>query len=161
MKDLITVSVQTEIIRCEECEYPADDMHELVDHMHWSHPLEDYENDDYIKCSYCREEFHIKSELMMHIQNQHPEKVKQCVFFIEGKCTFGNECWFSHDQSKPLEEFKCAICESKFTSKFDLMHHRKKEHGRKVPKCKNEKNGCCQFGPKFCWFIHTEDKGKK
>ena len=80
------------------------------------------------------------------------------MFFIEGKCTFGDECWFSHDQSKPLEEFKCAICESKFTSKFDLMHHRKKEHGRKVPKCKNEKNGCCQIGPKFCWFIHTEDE---
>ena len=39
-KDLMNISVQTEIIRCEECEFPAEDMHDLVNHMHGAHPLE-------------------------------------------------------------------------------------------------------------------------
>ena len=38
-KIVLTVSAQTEVIRCEEGEYPAEDMHDLVDHMHGSHPL--------------------------------------------------------------------------------------------------------------------------
>ena len=32
-----SVTVQTEIIRCEECEFPADDMNDLVYHMYESH----------------------------------------------------------------------------------------------------------------------------
>ena len=33
-----SVVVQTEIIRCEECEFPAEDVHDLVNHMHEIHP---------------------------------------------------------------------------------------------------------------------------
>jgi hypothetical protein len=62
----------------------------------------------------------------------------------------------SHDQSRPLEEFKCALCVSKFTSKFDLMSHERKNMGKKSHNVKNERNGFCQYGPKFCWFIHTD-----
>ena len=153
-KSIVTVSVQTEIIRCEECEYPADDMHDLVDHMHGSHPLESYQ--DGMTCNHCGEELQTKSDLMMHIQKEHSEKVKVCDYFIEGMCTFGDLCWFSHDESKLLKEIKCIICDCNFGSKSLLMKHRKKEHRRKVPQCKNETNGCCQYGSTFCWFIHSD-----
>ena len=36
------------------------------------------------------------------------------------------------------------------------MKHRKKEQRKKVPKCKNETNGCCQYGSTFCWSIHSD-----
>ena len=123
-KSIVTVSVQTEIIRCEECEYPADDMHDLVDHMHGSHPLESYQ--DGMTCNHRGEELQTKSDLMMHIQKEHSEKVKVCDYFIEGMCTFGDLCWFSHDESKLLKEFKCIICDCNFGSKSLLMKHRKK-----------------------------------
>ena len=48
------VTVQDEIIRCEECEFPAEDIHELVDHMYGSHPLE---SESEIECYHCGESF--------------------------------------------------------------------------------------------------------
>ena len=60
-KDLMNISVQTEIIRCEECELPAEDMHDLVDHMHGAHPLEN----DGIKCHDCWKEFQVQSDLVI------------------------------------------------------------------------------------------------
>ena len=148
-KEHINTSVQTEIIRCEECEYPADDMHELVDHMHGAHPLD---NDDCIKCDSCWKEFRVQSDLVVHIQNEHSDKVKLCSHFLEGRCIFADSCWFLHDESQQVQlDFKCIYCDSTFNSKSDLMSHRKREHPGKIKECKNEMNGSCQHGPKFCW----------
>ena len=83
-KDLMNISVQTEIIRCEECELPAEDMHDLVDHMHGAHPLEN----DGIKCHDCWKEFQVQSDLVMHIQNEHNNEAKLCTHFIERRCFF-------------------------------------------------------------------------
>ena len=44
-----SVTVQTEVIRCEECEFPAEDIDELVDHMYGAHPLE---SNNEIECYY-------------------------------------------------------------------------------------------------------------
>ena len=46
-----SISVQTEIIRCEECEFPAESINDLVYHMYEFHPLEVNENT--IECNYC------------------------------------------------------------------------------------------------------------
>ena len=62
---------------------------------------------------------------MMHIQKEHSEKIKVCEYFIGGMCTFGEFCWFSHDESKFVKEFKCIICDCNFCSKSALMKHRK------------------------------------
>ena len=129
-------------------------MHDLVDHMHGSHPIDHYiEN---IKCNYCDNYFPAKSDLMDHIQKEHEDKVQVCIYFLEDRCTWGDSCWFSHDQEKKLSGFKCTICGHQFLSKSELMRHRKFEHNRKVKKCKNENNGDCPYGSKSCWFTHTD-----
>ena len=46
-----TTGAQTEIKRCEECEFPAESMNDLVYHMHEFHPLE--EREPKFKCKYC------------------------------------------------------------------------------------------------------------
>ena len=53
-----SVTVQTEIIRCEECEFPAEDMNDLVYHMYEFHPLED--NKCIFECNYCSDSLKIK-----------------------------------------------------------------------------------------------------
>ena len=75
---------------------------------------------------------------------------------MEERCTWGDTCWFSHDQVKKQEGFKCTICGTSFTSKSELMIHRKIEHDRKVKQCKNETIGKCPYGSKFCWYNHTD-----
>jgi hypothetical protein len=49
-KDSKSVTVQAEIISCEECEFPADCVTDLVDHLHEFHPLPYYEVG--IECHY-------------------------------------------------------------------------------------------------------------
>ena len=99
-KDSINISVQTEIIRCEECEYPAEDMHDLVDHMHGAHPMDN----DGIKCDDCWKEFQVQSDLLAHIQNEHNKETKLCNPFLERRCIFGDSCWFVHEGSKQVAD---------------------------------------------------------
>ena len=77
---------------------------------------------------------------MIHIQQDHADKLSVCTYFLEERCTWGESCWFSHNQFKKLEGFKCRICGDISTSKSELMNHRKIEHTRKVKQCKHETN---------------------
>ena len=125
----------------------------LVNHMHEMHPLEIYELN--IECHYCEEKFKTKKELMIHRKLTHSEKVQFCAHFSEGKCDFKDSCWFSHDISKrkDLPEYKCNVCEKVFRIQSAFMKHRRKEHNRHVPICRDSKNGCCQYGIENCWFM--------
>ena len=58
----ISDPVKTEIIRCDECEYPAECIVDLVEHMHEFHPLGNSQPG--IDCHYCGENFPIKKDLM-------------------------------------------------------------------------------------------------
>ena len=156
--DKKSVTVQTEIIRCEECEFPAEDINDLVYHMHEFHPLE-RESD--IRCHYCGENFETKRDLMIHRKNAHIEKVKLCSYFAEGKCIFGDECWYNHSKTESnydKTEYKCKVCDKMFLNRHDFMHHRKKQHAQNVPLCKNALKGTCHFGVKNCWFNHNENE---
>ena len=79
-------SAQTEIIRCEECEFPADSINDLVFHMYEFHPLEEEANK--IKCNFCSDMFSNNSELMRHKKLVHIDKVQICIKFAAGECTF-------------------------------------------------------------------------
>ena len=150
-----SVTVQTEIIRCEECEFPAEDVNDLVYHMYEFHPLEEY--DKGMECHYCSDKFKSKSELMIHRKNDHIEKVQFCIYFSNGKCAFGDTCWFSHDPSprKSFHEYKCSVCEETFKIKSVFMNHRKAKHSENVSICKNEITGSCLYGSKNCCFNHN------
>ena len=153
-QQLKSAGAQTEIMQCEECEFPADCIIELVDHMHEFHPLENKRPD--IECNYCGLAFQTKSSLMIHRKEGHTEKVSSCVNFKEGKCDYGELCWFSHDQNAEtqLNEYACNLCEKKFKIKSKVMKHRKECHENRVPICRNGNN--CQYGSDRCWFNHHE-----
>jgi hypothetical protein len=91
----INNSVQTEaqeIMRCNECEYPAEDIYDLGEHMYEVHVLDSY--DGSITCHYCGKNFTTKDKLMMHRKEDHIEKVRPCRHFSVGKCENGDEkCW--------------------------------------------------------------------
>ena len=153
-KELVNVSVQTEVISCEECESPAENIYDLVDHMHREHPLEDYEFD--WRCEHCERGFHEKTKLLLHIENVNNEANKVCKHFLEGNCFFGNECWFRHEKDREMQKIKCMFCDCSFDSKSELMSHREKKHLSRVKQCRNNRNGRCQHGPN-CWYNHDHE----
>ena len=65
------VGVQTDSIKimfCKECEYPADNIFDLGEHMFEFH-TERYENK--MDCHYCDDSFNSKDRLMKHQKEMH------------------------------------------------------------------------------------------
>ena len=151
----VTTGSQTEIIRCEECEFPAECMNDLVYHMFEFHTLEDKDKDQSYKCNFCSHKFISKNELMMHKKTDHSEKVQLCIHFSDGVCTYGNRCWFSHEVKSLSEcDYNCNCCEKTFMTNSELMRHKKSKHKEKVQDCKNHIKNKCQYSSHTCWFIH-------
>ena len=126
--------------------------------MHEFHPLE---SEIDIKCHYCGENFETKGDFMTHRKDAHIEKVNLCRFFAEGKCDFGDGCWYNHsktgsDYNKIQYEYR--VCDKIFVNRHEFMHHRKKEHAQILAFCKNDLKGTCHFGVNNCWFNHNENE---
>ena len=158
-----SVTVQTEIIRCEECEFPADNVNDLVYHMYEFHPLEGFHSEESFEekfqCNYCGEKFKTKGDLMMHRKDVHTDRVNLCRYFAEGHCNFGTDtCWYSHSKTKPkITTFKCSLCEKEFKNRADFMHHKKNDHSKNIPICREALNGTCRFGKMNCWYNHENE----
>ena len=147
------------LLFCNECEFPADDLYDLGQHMYEYHTEG---NENKIVCHYCDETFETKDEVMKHRKKAHKEKVKQCIYFSAGKCHYGDElCWFNHSKSNqnPLDtesEIKCKHCDKTFKLRAEFMKHRKRYHPDFVPVCNNFTNGNCEYPT--CWFKHNENE---
>ena len=51
-----------------------------------------------INCHFCDEAFETKDSVMKHRKQVHKDKAKQCIFFVEGKCEYGDIlCWLIHN----------------------------------------------------------------
>ena len=98
---------------------------------------------------------------MCHRKEEHPSH-KKCRYFIKGECMFsGEECWYllednpSHNSNNDDEEvYKCFVCKNNFSSKHEMLDHKKKEHPSKVTCIKFQK-GICDRSAESCRFNHT------
>ena len=72
---------------------------------------------DYKQCYTCKLEFEGKLNLMNHRKNMHPSN-RKCIYFPDGKCKFGVDCWYVHEEElmdvDEEFEFKCYICGENF-----------------------------------------------
>ena len=108
----------------------------------------------------CDETFASKDSAMKHRKEAHKEKVRQCIYFIAGKCNYSDKlCWFIHDESKKnhldeMNDIKCKHFDEGFKLRSEFMHHRKKHHPDIVPSCTNFLNGNCEY--LSCWFKNSE-----
>ena len=155
---LSTVSVQTEeIILCHKCDYEADDIYELDAHTYSEHLPESY-----LTCRYCEYGFDTKKELMIHRKKHHIDRVNTCRDFSNGVCPFVDSvCWYKHSEAvltigEVSNTFKCNLCDEGYTSKSEIMYHKKLKH--RAPQCKNNIQGTCWFGEEKCWFAHNQIK---
>ena len=117
-KDLANKGTQTQFadIRfCTECEYPADDLYALGEHMGEDHT-------DRNVCESCDECCGTQKLLAEHIMKEH----------------------MAESNAQSLEEcFHCNFCLETFKEKNELMIHKKTEHRDKVSKCWNFSTGTC------------------
>ena len=133
-----TQTEEVDMMRCDEFDYPAQDICDLGAHIYEIHGPESFE--EVITCHHCKERFKTKDGLMVHRKKVHTERVSVCSNFLDGTCYFKTDkCWYIH--TKPSVIFKCTCCGKEFPIKSELMKHRKEEHSLKVKLCANSANG--------------------
>ena len=139
---------------CNDCFHQAGNASDLMKHLKVSghQPSPNIQNkrmvfQDYKECYTCRLEFDGYWNLMTHRKNVHPSN-KRCRNYPSGKCTFGVDCWYVHEEelmdidesfkadAKPdATIFKCYLCTSDFQSKDNFMKHKKHKHTSGVQIC--------------------------
>ena len=115
-----------------------------------------------MSCNICEETFQNIKDLMTHKKKKHSDRVALCWKFAAGHCSFGDTgCWFNHGEIEKSQEsslLKCNLCDKEFQCQTEVLKHRKNQHSFEVMKCRNQKDGKCTFGSKYCWFIHDNHK---
>ena len=163
---------QTELDRpifCYECDFPAEDYHDLGEHMMEFHlpscqtckeifekqeDLADHQsshkeesnsqrvNVDDIACNFCERYFPSNGDLMKHKKNDHITKVSTCWKYAAGACEFGDQlCWFSHDKPISSSIITCNVCKEICSIQPEYLLHRKTKHATLVSMCKNNVKG--------------------
>ena len=128
------------LMLCNECEYPAEDIYDLGEHMFEIHSSRfEGEGGACFVCDICNDGFITNLELNGHAQKHHskPESTDSL-----------------QSDSRP-----CNFCDKNFAKHGDLMMHKKNKHGDKVALCWNFLTGNCTFGNDSCWFLHYESGG--
>ena len=136
--DIVNAGCQTldsDLLLCEECEYPAETLYELGEHVGESH------SGLRIPCNFCPDIYTSKEELEDHVTEVHNH--------------FEDEHLNKHQD---IRIFKCRFGEKKFQSKSDLMKHNKSSHIENLSACWNFKTGTCYFDNNDCWFSHEQKK---
>ena len=100
---------------------------------------------------------------MNHRREEHPSK-KRCRYFLKQQCFFkANKCWYRHEENDEEEknelsaEMNCRYCAECFSSKNDLMMHKKQEHIEKVERCRKFLQGNCSLSENSCWYKHENN----
>ena len=114
------------------------------------------------KCNICGEELSDWWNLMNHRRDVHPERRRRCRNDIKDECdSSADECWWRHiTQTQNVSKIPqakseaCHVCEELFTSKGDMMIHKKIDHEEMVPVCSKFRDNKCDKAHEKCWYRH-------
>ena len=144
---------------CNECDYQGTKDIELKKHINLKHRRATGNGmNGTIQCRNCGEQFTTKWNLMTHRKSEHLGTIAHCRNNLQGKCDYTDQmCWWNHAPEVPTSEanFKCYVCDNTFESKYDMMVHRKKEHGSIIKPCNLYQDNSCRFTNESCWFRHN------
>ena len=142
-------TADSDILLCEECEFPADTLYELGEHVGEAH------SGLRIPCNFCSDIYTTKESLEKHEEEVHNQTPASTT--VDSLCN--NYSILNKDQeehpsinNQVTEKFKCKFCDEEFVGKYDLMMHNRKEHQDKLSICWNYQGGC-KYHPN-CWFSH-------
>ena len=153
---------------CNDCDFQATTRQILLNHCKQAqghHPSKRQKQrlgqTGVLECYTCQAEFRNYHDLMSHRKEDHPSN-KTCRYYIKGECHFSaEECWYLHkvkpnsgDSDERNAEFQGFVCKNIFSSKYDLMEHKKKNHPSKILCTKFQKREC-KRSSEDCRYLHV------
>ena len=138
-----------DLLLCEECEFPAETLYELGEHVG------EFHSGLRIPCDFCADIYLTKEELKHHVEEVHSTQLQEtaCTDSCVGSSIMSvGERKKSTDQKDP-EMVKCKFCHKRFLHRKELMKHNKTYHLETVSHCWDYEAGTCDFKDN-CWFKH-------
>ena len=82
----------------------------------------------------------------------------ECDFQGAGQLELNKHINLKHMKSNRNDQnsIECRNCGENFSSKWNLMNHRKSMHLNSVAYCRNKLEGKCNFSDEICWWNHSE-----
>ena len=136
-----------DLLFCEECEYPAETLYELGEHVG------EFHSGHRIPCDFCDNIYLTKKELKDHEIKEHTANISRDVNTHSPYLSV-DEGKESKDQ-RHNEMSSCKFCDKRFQNKKDLMKHNKEKHLETLSSCWNFEAGSCEFEDN-CWFKHDK-----
>ena len=114
---------------CMECDHQATTNKYLIRHIQLAHQVETINEKMKFQCNSCAQRFASYFSMMNHRRDTHGKTKEKCKYNVPpSTCKRGPaECWNDHSSiTEDLEEYKCTVCDDKFTSIPQRRRHRKK-----------------------------------
>ena len=140
-----------DLLLCEECEFPAETLYELGEHVGECH------SGLRIPCDFCADIYLTKEELKHHENEVHTTQLPEntntdgCV---GSSIQFAEESNNSTDK-RVAEMLRCNFCDKRFLYKKELMKHNKEKHIETQSYCWDYEAGNCDF-KENCLFKHEK-----
>ena len=139
-------------------------------HVECKQTSENISSNETKTCNNCKQVFSNYNEMMDHRKQNHPSK-KLCWNKLD--CVYKDRtpgCWYMHPELVQTQQqittnsvsaindtnFTCKTCKTNFSTKNDMMMHKKNEHNNNVI-CKDFIQNSCRRGKQgeHCWYSHT------
>ena len=78
------------------CKYYQDGSCHFSDEKCWYRHEKQEQTMSSFKCGYCGLKFSSKSQFMIHRKENHLDKVKTCINYLNEKCEYNEKCWYNH-----------------------------------------------------------------
>ena len=158
-------------LKCDECNFEADNDRELGWHMgrHHGWPIDQKAESmnisllstDPRNCEKCGYEAESMYDLDAHTWDVHDESIT-CNFCENSFETDSELKRHKKEEHSDNHDFGgqvvCNFCDNSFQNTRDMMNHKKTEHTEKVNMCWHFSAGTCPFGETKCWFVHSSEK---
>ena len=119
-----------------------------------------------IECEHCDEEFSRSKQLQRHMISVHDARTDKelncndCDFQGNNEAQLAKHLHETQHAPSPristkvrLVTIQCFTCDKQFSSKWNLMEHRKIDHpSNKI--CRDYKKGSCKRNNEDCWYVH-------
>ena len=156
LKPKVTVHAecQTEdgdLLFCEECEFPAETLYELGEHVG------EFHSGFRIPCDFCADIYLTNVELKHHEDEVHTIQMPEitntdgCL----GSSIMSAEESKNSTDRRDDEMFNCKFCDKGFSFRKEVMKYNKNKHIETLSNCWNFEEGACEF-KENCLFKHEK-----
>ena len=138
---------------CRKCNFKGINQTSLNTHMNFIH-----NNGTEFNCKECQYRGINQTSLNVHMDMKHNRdkefNCRECDFQGTNQIELNKHMNLKHRKGETAGIIYCRNCGEGFSTKWNLMNHRKSKHSDNIAYCRNFIDGNCPYSDEMCWWNH-------